>query len=43
MVLQDSLITFFSVDRNLAGFQIELKRSDSRDRFIFLLPKLFSE
>jgi len=43
MVLQDSLITFFSVDRDLTDFQIELKRSDSRDRFVFLLPKLFSE
>ena len=31
------------VDRDLTDFQIELKRSDSRDRFVFLLPKLFSE
>jgi len=43
MVLQNSLMAFFSVDRDLAGFQIKLKRSDSRDRFVFLLPKLFSE
>ncbi len=31
MVLQNLLMTFFSVDRYLAGFQIELKHPNSRD------------
>ena len=42
MVLQNSLMTFFSVGRNLAGLQIELKHSNSRDGIGFI-PNPFSE
>ncbi len=41
MVLQNSLMTFFSVDRNLADFQIELKHSDSRDSLVFFQQNYF--
>jgi len=43
MVLQNSLMVFFSVDRNLAGFKIELGHSNSEDSFVFPLLKFFSE
>ena len=43
MVLQKWLITFSSVDRNLAGFQISLKCLSSKDSLILLFPKPFSE
>ena len=41
MVLQNSLMTFSLVGRSLAGFQIESKRSNSRDSLMFLLPTPF--
>jgi len=42
MVLQDSLMTFFSGDSNLPGFKIELERSNSMDALVFI-PKLFTD
>ena len=42
MALRSSLMTFFSVGRNLTGFQIKLKPSNSRDGIRFL-PKPFFE
>ena len=42
MVVQDSLMTFFLVDKNLAGIQVEMKHSNSRDGLGFL-PNLFAE
>ncbi len=41
MVLQNLLMTFFSVDRSLAGSQVELKYSNLTDGFVFLLPNPF--
>ncbi len=43
MVLPNSLMMFFSVDRNLVGLQVESKHSRARGNLVALPPKPFSE